>query len=202
VRTTAFARIQVEYFGRAAHAANSPWKFVNALDALVIAYNDASVLRRQTMPSDVIDMSITNGGAAPNIIHAYTPGECVIRASSAVRLQLLQNKVCACLRAGTDATGAKSDIAVTQGYADHVPNRVLAASYTKDWNTLPDIPDPPIPCNSQYTYVKACTDQGNISYAMPSMNASLQFRRAKRRDRRIRGTLRRRLERRRLSRGR
>jgi metal-dependent amidase/aminoacylase/carboxypeptidase family protein len=86
VRTTAFARIQVEYFGHAAHAANSPWKFVNALDALVIAYNDMSVLRRQTMPSDVIDMSITNGGAAPNIIHAHTSGECVIRASSAVRL--------------------------------------------------------------------------------------------------------------------
>jgi metal-dependent amidase/aminoacylase/carboxypeptidase family protein len=172
VRTTAFTRIQVEYFGRAAHSANSPWKVVNALDALVIAYNDVSVLRQPTMPSDVIGMSITNGGAAPNIIHAYASGECVIRASSAVRLQLLQNKVCACLRAGTDATGAKSDIAVTQGYADHVPNRVLAASYTKDWNTLPDIPDPLIPCNSQYTYVKACTDQGNISYAMPSMNAS------------------------------
>src|SRR4051794_2404011 len=44
VRTTAFSRIEVEFFGRAAHAANSPWLGINALDALVVAYNAVSVL--------------------------------------------------------------------------------------------------------------------------------------------------------------
>lgn len=37
VRTTAFARLEVEYFGRTAHAANSPWLGVNALNALIIS---------------------------------------------------------------------------------------------------------------------------------------------------------------------
>lgn len=172
VRTTAFARIEVEYFGRAAHAANSPWLGINALDALVIAYNAVSVLRQQTMPSDVIGMSITNGGAAPNIIHAYAAGLCVIRAASAPRLKELEQKVTACFCAGAEATGARAEVKVTQGYADHVPNRVLAASYTSYWNALPDLPDPPIPPADQFTWVKASTDQGNISYAMPSVNAS------------------------------
>jgi len=172
VRTTAFARIEVEYFGKASHAANSPWLGINALDALVIGYNAVSVLRQQTMPSDIIGMSITNGGAAPNIIHPYASGLCVIRASSASRLKQLQEKVSACLRAGAEATGAKAEIKITQGYSDHVPNHVLAASYTRYWNMLPDVPDPQIPPPDQFTYVKASTDQGNISYHIPSVNAS------------------------------
>lgn len=172
VRTTAFARIEVEYFGRAAHAAKSPWLGINALDALVIAYNAVSALRQQTMPSDVIGMSITNGGSAPNIIHAYAAGTCVIRANTALRLHELQQRVSACFRAGAEATGARVEIKLTPGYLDHVPNRLLAALYTKYWQALPDIPDPPIPSGEQLTYVKASTDQGNISYAIPSVNAS------------------------------
>jgi metal-dependent amidase/aminoacylase/carboxypeptidase family protein len=172
VRTTAFARLEVEYFGRAAHAANSPWLGINALDALIIAYNAVSVLRQQTKPGDVIGISITNGGAAPNVIHAYAAGVFVIRATTASRLEELQRKVKACLQAGADATGARLDTKTIQGYADHVPNRLLAGSYTKYWNSMPDVPEPPIPSADQFTYVKASTDQGNLSYAMPSMNAS------------------------------
>jgi amidohydrolase len=175
VRTTAFARLEVEYFGRTAHAANSPWLGINALDALVIAYNAVSVLRQQTMPTDVIGMNITNGGARPNVIHAYAAGSCVIRANTAARIKQLEEKVSACFRAGAEATGARVAIKITPGYADHVPNLLLAASYTKYWNTLSDVPDPPIPDGEQYTFVKASTDQGNISYAMPSVNASFSI---------------------------
>ncbi|KAF2749361.1 putative amidohydrolase [Sporormia fimetaria CBS 119925] len=172
VRTTAFCRLEVEYHGRAAHAANSPWLGVNALDALVIAYNAVSVLRQQTMPSDVIGMSITDGGGPPNVIQAYAAGVCVLRAASASRLKELQRKVTACFQAGAEATGARADIKVVDGYADHVPNRVLAESYRQYWNSLPDVPEPAIPPKDQFTWVKASTDQGNISYAMPSVNAS------------------------------
>lgn len=172
VRTTAFSKLEIEYFGRAAHAANSPWLGINALDALVVAYNAISSLRQQTMSGDVIGINITNGGAAPNIIHAYAAGTVVIRATSARRLKELQEKVQACIHAGAVATGAREETKVIQGYSDHVPNRVLARSYTKYWKLLPDIPDPPVPSEGQVTWVKASTDQGNISYSLPSVNAS------------------------------
>ena len=74
MRTAAFASFRVEYFGREAHAAASPWEGINALDALITAYNGISALRQQTMPGDVIQMQISNGGARPNVIHAYTAG--------------------------------------------------------------------------------------------------------------------------------
>lgn len=177
VRTTAFARIEAEFIGKAAHAAKDPWKGINALDALVISYTAISALRQQTKPGDVIGLAITDGGgSATNMIHAHAACVSVIRAESTARLKILLEKVGACFRAGAEATGAQVKIKITEGYRDHVPNCVLAASYTRYWNILPNVPDPPIPpaqCeNRQFTHIMSSTDQGNLSYVMPSLNAS------------------------------
>lgn len=172
VRTTAFTHLNVAYHGRASHAANSPWLGINALDALVVAYNAISVLRQQTRPDDVLGLQITNGGNKPNIIHSYAAGVVVLRAASATRLQELQRKVEGCFRAGAEATGARLEIEVLPGYKDHVPNRILAESYRRYWEALPNMPDPPLPPPGQPTWVKSSTDQGNLSYALPSMNVS------------------------------
>ncbi|KAK4221895.1 hypothetical protein QBC38DRAFT_460963 [Podospora fimiseda] len=176
VRTTAFARLEAEYFGQASHAANSPWKGINALDALVSAYNSISMLRQQTMPEDVIAISIVNGGGeTTNVIHPYASGVCVIRSSTGSRVDILIEKIKACFNAGAEATGAKVEIKLIKGYQDHVPNRVLAESYTKYWNGLGNIPEPRIPGCGQMTYVKASTDQGNLSHALPSINTSFSI---------------------------
>lgn len=174
VRTSAYTMFQVEYFGREAHAAASPWLGINALDAMVTAYNAISVLRQQCMPGDVVQGHITNGGVRPNIIHAYTAGNWVVRANTQSRLEELKKKVVSCFEAGSTATGATLKITPTQLYADHVPNRVMGASYTKYYNAL----SPPslIPIDQDVDEIQgrsmASTDQGDISYAMPSLSPS------------------------------
>jgi amidohydrolase len=172
VRTTAFVHLSVTYHGRAAHAANSPWLGINALDALIVAYNAISALRQQTRPDDIIGLQITNGGNKPNVIHENAAGVAVLRAASTSRLLELQQKVEACFRAGAEATGARVEIDVVPGYKDHVPNSVLAGLYRKYWESLPELPQPLLPPPGQFTWVKASTDQGNISHALPSMNVS------------------------------
>ncbi|KAL8356182.1 hypothetical protein RB601_001473 [Gaeumannomyces tritici] len=173
VRTTAYLRLEAAYAGRAAHAANSPWLGVNALDALVVAYGAVSALRQQTRPDDVVGLQIVDGGGAPNVIHARAAGLAVLRSPSAARLEGLRARVEACFRAGAEAAGATVEITTTKGYADHVPNRVLAASYARCWEALPgEAPAPPIPSGGRFTFVKASTDQGDISYVLPSVNAS------------------------------
>jgi metal-dependent amidase/aminoacylase/carboxypeptidase family protein len=168
-RTTAYVRFKVEYFGKAAHAANSPWKGINALDALITAYNGLSMLRQQTMPSDIIQGHITDGGLAPNVIHPYAAGTFVVRATTASRLEELRRKVDGCFRAGAEATGARLEVTEVGAYADHVPNRVLGASYTQYWNSL----DPPSRITmDEVGHVLASTDQGDISYAFPSLSVS------------------------------
>jgi metal-dependent amidase/aminoacylase/carboxypeptidase family protein len=174
VRTSAYTEFKVEYFGREAHAAASPWLGINALDAMVTAYNALSVLRQQNMPGDVIQGHISDGGSRPNIIHAYTAGTWVARADTQARLAVLKKKVVACFEAGATATGATLKITPTQSYADHVPNRVMARSYTKHFNAL----SPPslIPTDQDVDEIQgrsmASTDQGDISYAMPSLSPS------------------------------
>lgn len=172
VRTTAFTHLKITYHGRASHAANAPWKGINALDALVIAYNAVSALRQQTYPGDIIGLQITDGGNKPNIIHQRAAGVATLRSTRMSQLDVLQRKVEACFRAGAEATGATVDIEVIPGYKDHMPNRVLAESYAKYWLALPNVPEPKLPYPGQFTLVKSSTDQGNISYALPSMNVS------------------------------
>ncbi len=177
MRTTAYVRFKVEYFGREAHAAASPWLGVNALDGLITAYNAIAVLRQQTMPSDVIQGHITDGGVAPNIIHGYAAGIFVVRAETQTRLAELRKKVEACFLAGSTASGAELKITNIGAYADHVPNRTLGARYTEYFNAL----DPPqlIPTNPAMDMAQgtslASTDQGDISYAMPSLSPSFSI---------------------------
>jgi metal-dependent amidase/aminoacylase/carboxypeptidase family protein len=48
----ALTTVEVEFFGKPAHAASMPWQGINALDAAVQAYNGTAVLRQQLMPED------------------------------------------------------------------------------------------------------------------------------------------------------
>jgi metal-dependent amidase/aminoacylase/carboxypeptidase family protein len=43
---------EIEYFGRTAHAAGIPWEGINALDAMVLAYNNIGLLRQQILPTN------------------------------------------------------------------------------------------------------------------------------------------------------
>jgi metal-dependent amidase/aminoacylase/carboxypeptidase family protein len=173
MRTTAYTRFKVEYIGREAHAAAAPWMGINALDALVTAYNGLSVLRQQTMPGDIIQGYFTEGGVAPNIIHARAAGVFVVRANTQARLQELMKKVDNCFAAGALASGARLIVTPEQAYKDHVPNRALGRSYTRYFNHLH--PDGLIPTDQDVDEIggktQASTDQGDISYAMPSLHA-------------------------------
>ncbi|KAL2061118.1 hypothetical protein VTL71DRAFT_7391 [Oculimacula yallundae] len=174
MRTNAYVSFKVEYFGKEAHAAAAPWEGINALDALITAYNALSVLRQQTMPGDIIQGHITDGGAAPNIIHAYAAGVFITRALSKQRLEVLRKKVNKCFEAGAEATGATLKMTEIMGYDDHVPNRSLAKISKQVMNSLgSDIPSPDEDILRGATH--ASTDQGNISYAMPSVSLGFKI---------------------------
>lgn len=173
-RTNAYVSFKVEYFGKEAHAAASPWNGINALDALITAYNALSVLRQQTMPGDIIQGHITDGGIAPNIIHAYAAGIFVVRAATKKRLAVLKEKVDKCFAAGAEATGADLKMTPMMGYDDVVPNKVLGKLCRKAFNHLGgDILPPELDIIRGAT--QASTDEGNVSYAMPSLSLGFKI---------------------------
>ncbi|KOS19816.1 Peptidase M20 domain-containing protein 2 [Escovopsis weberi] len=172
MRTSSYLQFKVEYFGREAHAAANPWLGINALDALIAGYSNAALLRQQLLPSDRIQGRITDGGAAPGIIHAYAAGVFVVRSETQRRLEELKDKVFGCFTAGAIATGARVLITERFGYKNHVPNRPMARSYTGYFNAL-ESPQR-IPEDQDLDLIlgqtQASTDQGDISHAMPSLS--------------------------------
>nr|UWK20104.1 peptidase m20 domain protein [Trichoderma decipiens] len=173
-RTTSYLQFKVEYFGREAHAAANPWLGINALDGLIAGYNNVSALRQQIMPEDRVQGYITDGGIAPNIIHAYAAGIFVVRSDTQKRLDELKKQVYACFEAGALASGAKVTITERWGYKNHVPSRPMARSYTRYFNALnppnkiAEVPD----IDEVRGKTQASTDQGDISHAMPSLSAA------------------------------
>ncbi|KAL6874785.1 hypothetical protein J3F83DRAFT_728669 [Trichoderma novae-zelandiae] len=178
MRTASYLQFKVEYFGREAHAAANPWLGINALDALIAGYNNVSALRQQLMPEDRVQGYITDGGVAPNIIHAYAAGLFAVRSDSQKRLDELKEKVYNCFKAGALATGAKITITERWGYKNHKPSRVMARSYTRYFNALspPEKIAEDQDVDEARGKTQASTDQGDISHAMPSLSAAFRLR--------------------------
>ena len=86
-RTVGATRVQFAYFGKAAHAAARPELGVNALDAMLLAFNGIAALRQQ-LPSEVrVHAIITKGGTLPQVIPDHTTGVLTVRANDAATLQ-------------------------------------------------------------------------------------------------------------------
>jgi amidohydrolase len=98
-------KIRVKFTGTTAHAAAAPWEGVNALDAVVSAYVNISLLRQQMRPTQRVHGIISNGGERPNVIPNSTTVEYYIRSPDSKTLQELTDKVLNCFDAAAKATG-------------------------------------------------------------------------------------------------
>lgn len=102
-------KLQVTFTGKPAHAAAAPWEGLNALDAVVSAYVNISLLRQQILPNQRIHGTISNGGDRPNIIPMSATVDYCIRAANKKQLAQLTERVVKCFEAAATATGCKVD---------------------------------------------------------------------------------------------
>jgi amidohydrolase len=167
----AMAELDVSYLGRAAHAAAMPERGINALDALVLAYQSVAALRQHIGRDERIHGIITEGGQAPNIVPERASGRFYVRAANAQALEPLKNRVEACFRAGSAATGA--DLEISWGAADYLDihfNEPLASAFQSNAESLGRefFPYDKLPAS-----VQGSTDMGNVSYRVPSIHPML-----------------------------
>lgn len=96
-----------EFSGRTAHAGGNPWDGVNALDALVSAYNNVSVLRQQIKPDERIHCAFLETPKVANVIPASTQAVWQVRSPSMQGLTRLVARVRNCIEAAGLATGCQ-----------------------------------------------------------------------------------------------
>lgn len=165
------AELDVVYRGEAAHAAAMPERGVNALDALVIAYQGIAALRQHIRATERIHGIITDGGQAPNIVPEHAAGRFYVRAATPGELAALKPRVEGCLRAGAEATGAELEL--SWGEADYLDirfNEPLAEAFRVNAEKLGRefFPIDKLPASLQ-----GSTDMGNVSHRVPSIHPML-----------------------------
>lgn len=164
----AMAELDVVFHGQAAHASAMPERGVNALDAMMLAYQGVAALRQHIRKDERIHGIITEGGQAPNIVPERAAGRFYTRAVNFENLEPLKQRVEACFRAGAEATGCEVEILWgAADYRDIHYNAPLAEAYQTNAETLGRefIPWEKLPDS-----VSGSTDLGNISYRMPSIH--------------------------------
>ena len=108
--TLALAEVDVRYRGVASHASGMPERGVNALDALVTAYQAIAQLRQHIRPTERVHGIFTEAGQAPNVVPERAAGRFYVRARDVAELAPLKRRVEGCFRAGAEATGCTVEI--------------------------------------------------------------------------------------------
>jgi amidohydrolase len=167
-RSLASSKLKLEFFGKASHAAAAPEEGINALDALILTYNNINAIRPTFAPKDRVAGIIINGGEAANIIPAYTSADFSIRALSAKRIDVLVKQVIACAQAGAQAVGCQLKFNVTPGYKEIIPNRILASLFKANLEALGRVVIVP-----DLNERMGSTDMGDLSHLVPAIHPYL-----------------------------
>lgn len=157
------APVDVEFFGKPAHAAAAPEEGINALDALISVYNNVNALR-QHLPSDVrIHGIITDGGLAPNIVPEYAKAKFYLRAEFKPTLDMVYEKFENIVKAAALATGCEYKFGLYQNRVDNnIPTPLFDEVYEEVLNSY----------GQEFTPIDiykavASSDVGNISQVVP-----------------------------------
>jgi amidohydrolase len=159
--------LDIEFFGKAAHAAAYPERGINALEAMLLSFAGINSLRQHIKSTARIHGIITDGGKAPNVVPDYSAGKFMIRAEEDSYLDELQEKVLNCFRGAAAATGARLEYKCDDvRYAPMRNNMILAELFAGNMGHL----------GRQVQLVDrsgafGSTDMGNVSQVTPAIHA-------------------------------
>jgi amidohydrolase len=164
-KSLAMDAIQFEYKGKPSHAASSPEKGINALDAVINTFNNVNALRQQTKPEARIHGVIKDGGKAANVIPDYTMAQFYVRAQTKGYLTELTEKVKKCAQGAALAASVELTISNYEySYDNMVTNQIMSDIFTKHLEELgvKEILEPRQSFGS--------IDAGNVSHVCPTIH--------------------------------
>jgi len=161
--------LDVQFFGKAAHAAAYPEQGINALESMILAFNAVNSLRQHIKDRARIHGIITHGGEAANVVPAYSAASFFVRAQDNIYLDELKQKVLKCFEGAALATGARLDYKWAEiVYAPMKNNLVLAQLFAQNLESLGRKVEPFEPY-----FDFGSTDMGNISQVIPAIHPSI-----------------------------
>ena len=159
---TGIRRFDVVFHGRASHAAGSPEKGINALDAQVLLFNAIGLYRQQMDRDALIHGVILEGGEAANVIPDHTLSRIYIRSHREEILDKVYDRFAKMVEGAALMTGATFEIKqYSIPYKGRKPNSLLnelfiAGARELDMNVTDELPS-----------ARGSSDFGDFSHAAP-----------------------------------
>ncbi|MDI3473338.1 MAG: hypothetical protein PWQ20_1579 [Thermotogaceae bacterium] len=162
----ALRAFKIEYFGKASHAASSPDKGINALDAMISLFSMIGLMRQQLPEKVRIHGIITNGGQASNIIPEYTAAEITVRALDRKTLNSTVERFKKIAESAANANLCKYKITELDSMDEVFVNEPLARTLEKNYELLGLKV-------SERTYEQGVgsTDMGIVTQTVPGIHA-------------------------------
>jgi amidohydrolase len=164
----ALASLEVEFLGKAAHAAAEPHEGRNALDALMLAWTALSALRLVIRSDSRFHGIITDGGKAPNIIPDRAAARFMVRSPDNAYLKELQRRVIACFEGAATQTGCELRYQWSDSCDLVSTNRPLAEAFSANARALGREMLPRRPGDTH-----GSTDMGNVTSLVPGIHPFL-----------------------------
>ena len=170
---TTIQQYTVEFFGKDAHAAGAPQEGINALDAQIQLFVNASTYRQQMVQSNRMHGVIKEGGFKPNIIPSYTKSEWYLRSLNKEGLDKLESDFYNFANAA--ALSTKCEVKITfpdYRYEEIDNNKTMYELYVAN---SADIDRKMILQKDATSAGLGSTDMGNISQVFPSIHPMLSI---------------------------
>src|SRR5262245_62457317 len=162
----ASSRIELQFHGKASHAAGAPDLGINALEAVIQTFVGINARRLQMRADARVHGIITHGGDAVNIIPARASARFSVRARDRAYQRTLVEMVRGAAEAGATATGARLEWTETRGYDNTVPNSTIADVMARNMAAVGRAAIEPAPNERM-----GSTDMGDISQILPAVHA-------------------------------
>ncbi len=128
----ALTATEVEFFGKTAHAAASPWLGRSALDALELFEHAMSLMREHVQPTARIHRVIKNGGVVANIIPDYSKVQVWLREANIGAVEDLLARMRKAADGAALATETRAKVTVLASVRDPIANQVLGGLLQKE----------------------------------------------------------------------
>jgi amidohydrolase len=168
-------QLKMDFKGQTSHAAASPEKGINALNAATLAYMATHMLRQEARRDAnlVIHGIITEGGLANNIIPDRAVCQFGVRSSDEKYLETMVDKVAKCAEGAAISTGAQVTVTKAKLYSSMKPNiplvKVLYQNYIDQGVKVDDWQE------TQAGIPMASTDFGDVSQKCPSTGSYISI---------------------------
>ncbi len=167
--------LKMEFSGQTSHAAASPDKGINALNAATLAYMATHMLRQEARRDAnlVIHGIISEGGLANNVIPDRAVCDFGVRSSDEKYLATMVDKVERCAEGAALATGAKVKVTKRKLYSSFKLNYPLVEALWKNYK------DQGVEIDDWHDTVSgipmASTDFGDVSQKCPSTGSYIKI---------------------------